>query len=818
MPGQLHIAARTLARRRGFSAIAILSLGLAIALNVVIYSLLVALVDPPVDVRQPDQLHAFRYYGDIHHRLPAGAVESALRSGVTSFEGVTGYRSLVVGRESSIEYAGVERTVLPLVVRTNLFQLLGTHAVAGRTFLPSDSASGATATVLSDRIARRLFGDEHSAIGRQVTVDGVRYAVIGVVPRVTVFPGLDTDVWLLASASGTGAASKPVPPTLIRLRDGASPALVQNQLNLLAARLAAAAGESSRDTRMWLTQDKAERQFHLGYFHWALVAAVLAVLFVACGNLANLQLARGLARGSELAVRTALGATRGSLVATLVLESSILAAGGLVIGLVASVWGVSFIRATIPSEIAGYLIQPQVSWGMFAAALAAALLALILVGLLPALRISRVDANVLLKSRAGTGANRKHRRGYSVLLVAQLALALPLLCGAALLARSSWRFRNGEFVERYWIGYDPSRGVQATFTAMAPPSGWVRVADVGSAVVARLRALPSVTDAGASVNIAPQGMALTVAKSNGEYRDAQAPMWSTRVVTPGFFRAMGRTMSHGNDFAEGAYGASEVVMDDPTAHFLWPNENPIGKLIKFGNAMSNAPWVRVVGTLRDMRDTTTLRYLDPDNGFHPELVYRTMTSSDSVRAGSSGGVSFTIEVRSRGDAERTATDVRHLLWATPGIADSYVRTLDDAFGLTLQRARGWFVTLIFSIFAVLGTALVALGVFGIVSQSVAQRRQELGVRISLGASSAQIIRDVLSEGRLVALSGMAIGLYLTANTVGWLSEFLNGQFDTNDALLFAAVALSLAATAFIAALAPALRATRIDPVEAMRSE
>ncbi len=815
----LRIAARTLARRRGFSAIAILSLGLAIALNVVIYSLLVALIDPPVDVRQPEQLHAFRFYGDIHHRLPAGAVESALSSGVTSFEGVTGYRSLVVGRESTIEYGGVERTVLPLVVRTNLFQVLGTHAVAGRTFLPSDSAAGAEATVLSDRLARRLFGDERSAVGRQVTVDGTRYVVIGVVPRVTVFPGLDTDVWLIPDVGvGHGALSKPVPLKLIRLRDGASPALVQHQLDLLAARLAAAAEESPRDTRMSFTQDKAERQLHLGGFHWALVAAVLAVLFVACGNLANLQLARGLARGSELAVRTALGATRADLIATLVLENSLLAVGGLVIGLVASVWGVTLVRATIPTEIAGYLVQPRVSWGMFVAALVAALLALVLVGLLPALRISRVDANVLLKSRAGTGANRKHRRSYSALLVVQLALALPLLCGAALLARSSWRFRNGEFVERYWIGYDPSHGVQATFTAVAPATGWVRVADVGSALVARLRALPSVSNAGVSVNMPPQGMALTVEKPNGEYRDAQAPMWSARVVTPAFFRAMGRTMSRGNDFAEGVYAASEVVMDEPTAHFLWPNENPIGKLVKFGNATSNAAWVRVVGTLHDMRDTVTLRYLDPDNGSHPGVVYRTMTSSDSVRAGTSGGVAFTVEVRARGDAERTATDVRHLLWATPGITDSYVRTLDDAFGLTMQRARGWFVALIFSIFAVLGTALVALGVFGIVSQSVAQRRQELGVRISLGATPRQIVRDVLSEGRLVALSGMAIGLYLTANTVHWVSAFLNGQFDTNDALLFAALALLLAATAFIAALGPALHATRIDPVEAMRAE
>ncbi|HEY1587766.1 MAG TPA: FtsX-like permease family protein, partial [Polyangia bacterium] len=179
---------------------------------------------------------------------------------------------------------------------------------------------------------------------------------------------------------------------------------------------------------------------------------------------------------------------------------------------------------------------------------------------------------------------------------------------------------------------------------------------------------------------------------------------------------------------------------------------------------------------------------------------------------------LTAEVRTKHDADRTAVDVRHLLWATPGIANAYVTTLDDRYGLTVSRARDWFVTVIFTLFATLGTALVALGVFGIVAHSVTERRQEFGVRISLGATRGHVLRDVLRGGRLVGLAGAALGLYLTRNTVGMLAVFLNGQFDMNDALLFAMIAGVLVATALAAALIPALRATRIDPVQAMRNE
>ncbi|MGH7623539.1 MAG: ABC transporter permease, partial [Gemmatimonadaceae bacterium] len=615
-----------------------------------------------------------------------------------------------------------------------------TRPIAGRTFLPSDSASGAAVAVLSDRIASVLSVGGRAPLGEVVIVDGMRYTVIGVVPRLTVFPGLDTDVWLLPGGGATRAnEARTVPLTLIRLRDGASPALVQNQLNLLARRLAFAAGESPRDTRFYLTADKAERQFHLGYFHWALINAVVAVLFVACGNLANLQLARGLARGPELAVRSALGATRRDLVMTLVLENAILAGSGLVLGLVLSVWGIDLVRSTIPHAIANFLVEPHVSWGMFVAALAAAMASLVVIGLLPALRIARVDANSLLKSRAGTGAHSGHRRRYAILVAMQLGLALPILCSAVLLARSSWQVRNGDFIERSWIGFNPDPVVEATITADAPTGSWVRVAELSSDVVGRLRALPSVANAAIVTEIAPPGREITIETNDGQMRQVPAPPWSARVVTPSYFRALGRTMSAGNDFVEGGYAASEVVMDEPTARFLWPGVNPIGRVIKFGDARSNEPWMRVVGTLHDMRDTATLRLRDPDNGFKPEGIYRVMMPTDSVRVGP-GGLALTVDVRTKRDADATAVDVRHLLWATPGVGNAYVRTLDDRYGLNVSRARDWFVTVIFTLFATLGTGLVALGIFGIVAHSVTERRQEFGVRISLGATRGHILR------------------------------------------------------------------------------
>lgn len=804
----LRLAVRSLARSRGFTVIAILSFALAIALNTTMYSLLDALIDPQVDVRQPEQLYHFRFFGDVHHRLQRGALEDALRSGVPSFAAISGSR---FASSSTVERGQQALDASVRAVRWNLFEVLGTPAVEGRVFTRADGAARTPLAIVSSQFAAQLFPDGALPIGATIAVDGRPYNIVGVVRSSAVVGELNCDVWTLPAD-----AERSVPVSLIRLRDHADSNTITLQLPVIAARLAVAAGDKPNEARL-LLNGYAVRQFRVGRFHWALVAGAIAVLLVACGNLANLQLARGLGRSSELALRSALGATRADLVALMMSEIVLLATIGLTLGLTLSYWGIHLLQATIPSAMSNLLVAPTVHLRMLIVAVAATLVCLIIVGLWPAWRIARVDPNLMLKNRAGTGAHRQHRRKYAAMIVLQIALALPLLCGAMLVVRSAWRFDVPSFLVRQIVGFDPRPLVSANVTLDAAPGSRVDLGATAPELVSRIRALDGVVDAVVIGTGSPLNKSVTIEDAAGYVREFPAPMWDATLVTPAYLRTVGRPLTAGSDFNEGLHAVPEVIVDDPTAHYLWRGGSAVGRLIKFGDLRSNAPWARVVGVVHEQMDTATLRLRDPGYGNHLGLVYRTLTPTDFALA-SRLGVQLTVMARVRGDPHRVAVEMRHALWTMPGVASSYVMPLEDRLGITRGRAGARFVSFIFGIFAALGTALAALGVYGIVSHSVRERRREFGVRISLGATPRDVIRDVLREGNVLALLGIAGGLLFTRETVAWLYPFLNGKDDVYDAPLFALIALALAATTVVAALVPAVRATTVDPVEALRNE
>jgi hypothetical protein len=276
-------------------------------------------------------------------------------------------------------------------------------------------------------------------------------------------------------------------------------------------------------------------------------------------------------------------------------------------------------------------------------------------------------------------------------------------------------------------------------------------------------------------------------------------------------------LSVGKPFSGGLEAEAQVVVDEPTARFLWPGVSAIGRRIKFGDFRSSVRWARVTGVLSDARDTATISQMDPNSGHHLGLVYRTFTPSDTVVA-SGSGIQLHVYARSQSDVRRSAIDVRHALWATPGVLSSYTTTADDAYGLSDKRAGERFIALIFSTFALLGTGLAMMGVFGIVAYSVNERRREFAVRVSLGATPRMILRTVLREGNILVLLGTAVGLLLTKRAAPWLGMFLTGVNDLYDAPLFAVLAFALAAAVFLAALIPALRVVHADPVEALRND
>ena len=382
-------SARSLRRHYGFTAFVILSLGVAIALNTTMYGVLDALIRPRVDMRSPEQLYWIRMYGDYRWRVDNRARDAAIRSTERSYEAIARFEPSF--RDALIEAGQNAQEGDVAGVSANYFDVLGVRTLAGRTFQKADEASDSKPVVISERLAAGLFPSGGAPLGKIISVNGIPYVIIGVVSTTSDFPNSRTLVWKLRPFVNRGMYVR-----LIRLRDGVPPADMQRELDQVARRIATAAGEPPRDVAFRFHQ-AADPQFHYKRFHLALIAAVIAVLLIACANVANLQLARGLARGRELALRSALGASRGRLIAHLVNESAMLAFGGLVLGLILTAWGSDVLAASIPPTVGDYIVKPQLNARVLAFAVVATVVCTMLIGLAPAIRVSRADPNDLLK-------------------------------------------------------------------------------------------------------------------------------------------------------------------------------------------------------------------------------------------------------------------------------------------------------------------------------------------------------------------------------------------------------------------------------------
>jgi putative ABC transport system permease protein len=365
-------------------------------------------------------------------------------------------------------------------------------------------------------------------------------------------------------------------------------------------------------------------------------------------------------------------------------------------------------------------------------------------------------------------------------------------------------------------GYDPRPLISARVPFAAAQGNVVRIGAVAAELVSRAKTVPGVLEAAAIGSRDPVKRKVTVDDANGAIREEPAPLWSYRIVSPSYFRTVGQTIERGRDFTGGEFDGRSIIVDAASAKFLWGNQDPMGRSVKFGDKDSNLPWHRVVGIVKDPRDTAMIRRMDYTTGFRLAGVYRVITPQDSVVVTDRFGT-MALRVRVRGNTELAAVRLQRELRTLRSVERPGVVPLMDEMGLAYQRTQQDFVSSLFTTFAFLGLGLVAIGVYGIVSHSVAERRRELAVRISLGAASRDILHAVLREGNALILAGVAIGLLSTQYTVFWLDRFIDDN-DGYNALLFALIAAGLFAIAACAAFIPALRATRIDPVEALRHE
>ena len=824
MPSFSFIAARVppslrlLRRHKRFAALAILSLGVAIALNTTMYSVLDAIISPVLKIRDPERLFHIDFFGDRRGLIPIPERNRAYTEGLTFHEGIAGSR--FANDDRFVERGTTAREARVLSVTPNYFAVLGAQASAGRLLSPLDLDQDIRPVVVSERLWRQLFPERGEFSPASIMVGDEPRMIVGLIPYEADFPGANTDVWQFPTREElTG-----IPLNLARLKPGVTQAQAMVELNTLKLRFAQKTAERDHTVGFRMLRVTGP-PFRVGRFHWALIGSVVTVLMIACANLANLQLARGVTRMRELATRAAVGASRRQILLQLLAESTWLAVAGLALAALLTAWGMSLVESFTPPVISNYITRPQLSWRVLAFAVLATLCCLLLVGLIPAIRASRVDVNDLLKAGSGTGRTRAGRRQYGVLVIVEVALALSLLSSASLLMLMAAEVRS----------FNPdhdSRGLVTSFLVLSTPDSddHRTMRQWSERVISDALAVPGIDGAATIRSRSPSRRAISLDDPGGAPRVYRTHTWGYSVVSPGYLRTMRIPITRGRDFSEGEFAKPAVIVDEHTARCFWPGADPVGTLIKLDSASTHAPWLPVIGVSGNLSAYfNAIRSRAQPRGCAPPLrpgnIY-VLNASDTTRlqmferrSGSSYIGFLQLLTRGEGDELRHVLQIRRTFEGmAPEVSSLNTQPWSVRTGVAAFRAKQDFVAALFTLFAVVALALAALGVYAVIAHGVAQRTREFGVRIALGATGADIRALVMREGNLHTLLGILCGVLITWKSAGLLRAVLLSEWDRYDARMFALAALLLFAVAWLASWIPARRATRINPVEALRND
>jgi putative ABC transport system permease protein len=802
----LRYGARLLLKKPGFTLIAVITLALGIGANTAIFSVVHAVLLQPLPYNDADRLvmlwesHRQRGVRQIYVS-PANFVEWREQNSVfTDIAAFADDRSILTG-------AGAPEEIVSQSATPNLFALLGAEAILGRTFTADDGMPGRpSVAVISFGLWRRRFGGDPGVIGRKLILNRADVTVIGVMP-----PDFQ---WFIKQGSTIGRPPELWGPlvfdydpresrgrflrTVARLKPGATLRQAQAEMDTISGRLE----PTSEFNRGFSAEVIPLREQFTGDIRLALLAlfgAVGFVLLIACANVANLQLARAAARASEVAVRSALGANRFSLARQLLTENILLALLGGAVGLLLAVWGIDALVSLSPPELLS-LPGVKINLAVLGFTLGVALLTGTLFGLAPAWSASRANTIELLKAGGGAGRGSRRHRARGVFVAAEVALALVLLVGAGLLARSYVRLRSVD------PGFDPRNvlTLRVSLPGMKYPEDRQRVSFFKQAV-GELKALPGVHAAGAVSHLPFAGITPgTFFKIEGgpALPVSQWPITSVCVADAGFFSAMQIPLKRGRLFTEqeATEARHVVVINEAMARRHFQNEDPIGKRLTI--LMSDTPTpTEIIGVVGDAKTTG----LDIEAGPmaywpHPELAYQYMT----------------LVIRAQGDAAGLTAAARNVISALDNeqpAADE--RTMERLLANSIARAR--FNTLLLALFAIVATALAAVGVYGVMAFAVAARTQEIGIRMALGARMRDVLRLVIGQGMAWVLIGVGTGL-IAALALTRLLKKLLFNVSATDPITFALVALLLTAVALLACWIPARRAAKVDPMVALRVE
>jgi putative ABC transport system permease protein len=804
----VRYAVRTLSRQPGFAAVAVVTLALGIGANTAIFSVIDAALLRSLPYREPGRLvHLWesKRSRDFERREASYPDFLDWRAQSTEvFEGLAGY----TGRPVTLADAGEATRAPGAAVTANFFDLLGVKAALGRTFVEGeDGLEGKRVAVLSHGLWQRRFGGDPATVGREVALDGQAYTVVGVLPANFNFALLGgTDVWTPLAPSPQMASRRFQHWLKVvgRLRPGVTLEGAQAHLATVASRVerddpAAHAGVGLRAVPL---QEEVVGSVRPVLF--VLLGAVGFVLLIACTNVANLLLARSAGRQKEVAIRAALGASRWRVVRQLLTESVLLSLAGGAAGLVLALWGVDALVALIPASQLmqmPYLQSLSLSRDVLLFAVGLSLLTGVLFGLTPALSASRTDLQSALKEGGRSSVSRGSRRLRDLLVVAEMALALVLLVGAGLLLKSLVTMLRVD------PGFD-TRGL-LTLRVALPPSrykGDGQAARFYDEVLRRAGSVPGVRGAALTSNL-PLGneggtaTAQIVGRSTPISEMTEA---NVRTVSANYFEVLGIPLVRGRAFdgRDDAKAPPVLLVNKTYAERVFPGEDPVGRRAKFTfTGDTQFEIVGVVGdenvTSLDARTTPVIyTHMPQDSDSAAALVIRTDAADPLTLAAAVRG-----EVRAL-DPEVPVYAVQTLEQMVAGSRATFVRR---------------YPAYLTGVFACVALLLALVGIYGVVSYAVAQRTHELAVRVALGARTSDVLRLVLGHGLLLALGGIALGAVGALALTRLISGLLFGV-SAADPAVYGLVSLLLAAVALLACLVPARRATKVDPMVALRYE
>jgi putative ABC transport system permease protein len=800
----LRYALRMMLKRPGFTAIAIFTLALGIGANTAIFSVINAVLLRPLPFKESERLTTV-WTSDARRPNHQGNVSypnfTDFRQQSQSFDSLAAFRTtnfVLTGRDDPARLNGA-------VVTAELFALLGVAPNTGRDFQSGEDKLGANVVILSDALWRRRFNSDPEVVGQNITLDNRSFTVIGVMPPAFQFPieAEPIDLWTTIAYDGSMATQRGVNylEVIGRLKPGVSIEQARAEMDIIAQGLEQQYPDYNANRGVSLVPAFDQMVGDVRTPLLVIFGAVVFVLLIACANIANLLLARATARQHEMTVRSALGASRSRMIRQLITESLLLAFIGGVCGLVLALWGTDLLIALSPETIprvADIRIDGRVLGFTFLVSLVTG----VIFGLAPALHASKTELTEALK--AGRGISEGPRRNLlrSGLVVAEVAIALVLMVGAGLLLNSFWRML------RIDTGFDSSNVL--TFRLDLPDNKYSdpQVVSFYAQLQSRLQGLPGVRAASTSFGV-PFGkshIGTDVEIEGQPFAPGELPHADCHIITHDYFEALGIPFVKGRDFTErdDLNSRAVVIINESLARRYFPDEDPIGKRIRPDiSATSDDPAMReIIGVVKDVKYRKLTADVEPE-------IYMPYAQMPVTT-----GMTMVI---------RTDINPRNLIGAARGEVQSLdrelpifdVKTLDQYLGAAVAHSR--FNALLLAIFASIALILTAIGLYGMMSYSVAGRTREIGIRSALGAQATDVLKLVIGHGLGLTLIGLLVGLGASLGLTRLMSELLFSVSAT-DPVTFALVSGVLILVALAACYLPARRAMRVDPVTAIRYE